>query len=90
MVDIYYLEDRVHALQYDELHILSTFSGKILDDAKQISEYKIEESKFIVAMVSKVSLQFNNNRFCLLVVSCVQFMLMVNKFDFLAKAASKC
>ena len=69
-MDIYYLEGCVYPLQYDELHILYAFSGKILDDAKQISEYKIEESKFIVAMVSKVGLHFSNNRFCLLIVVC--------------------
>ena len=28
--------------------------GKILDDNKALSEYKIEEGKFIVAMVTKV------------------------------------
>ncbi|XP_076812502.1 UV excision repair protein RAD23 homolog A-like [Clavelina lepadiformis] len=29
------------------------YAGKILEDAKTISEYKIEESKFVVAMVAK-------------------------------------
>ena len=29
--------------------------GKILDDAKQVSEYKIESKNFVVIMVSKVS-----------------------------------
>lgn len=29
------------------------YAGKILDDAKKISEYKIEESKFVVIMMSK-------------------------------------
>lgn len=31
------------------------FLGKILDDEKTISEYKIEEKNFIVVMVTKVS-----------------------------------
>ena len=30
------------------------FTGKILDDVKKISEYKIEERNFVVIMVAKV------------------------------------
>lgn len=37
------------------MNFISSFVGKILEDAKTISEYKIEESKFVVAMVAKVT-----------------------------------
>lgn len=38
-----------------EIVCLICFLGKILDDAKRISEYKIEEKNFVVIMVAKVS-----------------------------------
>ena len=34
----------------------SSLTGKILDDAKPLEEYKIEEKNFIVVMVTKVIL----------------------------------
>ena len=43
-------------LQHLLFHRMSyiPFSGKILDDAKKISEYSIEEKNFVVVMVTKV------------------------------------
>lgn len=36
-------------------YLFSYVLGKILDDGKKISEYKIEEKNFVVIMVAKVS-----------------------------------
>lgn len=37
------------------LMLIFLFSGKILEDEKKIVDYDIEESKFVVLMVTKVS-----------------------------------